>query len=135
GARSRRRARGGRRRGGSGGGQQGRKVVVERERGRVGRVARAVRAEVARAEIAGGIVRREAFLADGFDLSQPRTRQAVGRAEDPLVGQRVVTPMGSIAHSGIRPGCRRGRAAGLLPPPPPPPKPPPPFPPPPPAPR
>jgi hypothetical protein len=70
--------------------QKRRKIVVERERGSVSRVAFAVGACVAGTEIACGIVRREVVPRDCLDLSQPGTFEAVGRAEHPLVEQGII---------------------------------------------
>jgi hypothetical protein len=76
-------------------GEQGREVVVERERRGVRRIRGPVRATIAGAEVARRVIRRALVARRRLDLSLPRALQPMGRAEDPLVEERVVAAMGT----------------------------------------
>ena len=76
-----------------GGAQRG-EIVVEGERARVGRIALALGAPVARTERAVRVVGRELVRSHRLRLSPPRPVQPPGRAQHPFVEQRVVAPLG-----------------------------------------
>ena len=83
-------------------GQQCREVVVEGEGGRVGRVALAVRPEVAGAEVARGVVPGPVLGGLVLDLPLPGPLQPVGGAQHPLVEERVVPAVGRLQGGGHR---------------------------------
>jgi hypothetical protein len=83
--------------------KQGREVVVEGEGRLVPGIARPVRPPVSGAEVTRGVVGGPHFFGDGFHLALPGPLQTVGRAHDPLVEERVVSPVGAVEkiHSGL----------------------------------
>ena len=97
--------------------REGGEVVVESERRRVRRVARATRARVPGTQVAGGIVGREVLVGGGLDVPLPRPAQPPRRAEHPLVEQRVVAAVRTRgeAHGRRRRGlyivCQSSNAA------------------------
>lgn len=56
-------------------------------------------ARVARAEVAGWIIGRQAFWRDLFHLSLPGTLGALRRDQDPIARERVKPSVGEIEHA------------------------------------
>ncbi len=93
-------------------GAQGGEVVVEGESAGVGRVAHAAGAPVARAQRALRVVARQRLLRRRLRLPLPGTVQPSGRAQHPLVEQRVVASVGVACRHG--PPRRRPRECKRL---------------------
>lgn len=94
--------------GGVGFGEEGREVIIENESGGVLRIELTIGAEVARAEVASGVVSRAGSGRDGFVATLPRAQGTVRGDEEPFAGEGVAPSVGKLGVIAHRQGWRWG---------------------------